>query len=279
MRVCQGLISEGLSPLRPEEAEWLLSRAKRDLAKIKVLSCVSLVASFGMMFFGTPGLATGIVAVLILTPLMVWDYVRVRRRIQSVATGSVEVFRTPLPQIARDVRFRKVERKGWSDNHYGIPLRRTIPSGEGFFWGGGPPEKPAHSEVRIPPDYAVPEPYDGRPLTKDERRELWGKLCESILYGGSQGFAGIVLLVIPTRSASIGADMFWFYVVVGLFNLFAGVFRAFDRKSIWALRDGHAYLDGLEETLAGGRIWRYDGLPAIDRWRTTKKEACEFAKD
>jgi hypothetical protein len=257
------------------ESAWLLSAANRRLRRLQWLVLGWLVAVVTLLFFGLAGYICAAVVFVMGAMLFGNDWIGYRRSVQSATSGLVEIFRTPLPQIADDIRFEADERFREGEYPIAAALRRVLPSGEVFYWTEEPRDYPTHADVQVPPSYPVPEPYDGRPLTVHEYRELWGKLAETQFRGVAFIAYGFLLLAVVGRDG-FGETMETWYRsgvmnVGGYLFIVAGLVFSLNFRTIRAIRDRHTHLDGPNELLAGGRLWRYIGIPALDRWRVTQK--------
>jgi len=274
-RVCRGFVSDGVIPMSEAESAWLLSAANRRLRRLQWLVLGWLVAVVTLLFFGLAGYICAAVVFVMGAMLFGNDWIGYRRSVQSATSGLVEIFRTPLPQIADDIRFEADERFREGEYPIAAALRRVLPSGEVFYWTEEPRDYPTHADVQVPPSYPVPEPYDGRPLTVHEYRELWGKLAETQFRGVAFIAYGFLLLAVVGRDG-FGETMETWYRsgvmnVGGYLFIVAGLVFSLNFRTIRAIRDRHTHLDGPNELLAGGRLWRYIGIPALDRWRVTQK--------
>jgi hypothetical protein len=275
MRVCEGLISDGIEPLSSEEKAFLQLRAGRNRRHIWlfVLGSVGYSALFLVVVSATFGVH--LLSFVLLLGLLAAPFLAVNARtdvraLRSARCEWAEVFAHPLPEVEHDPQ-RRAEADADPDYVLVVPpFRRLIPTGEVLRRAGERFDEPEFSPVYRCPVDDIPPPAPRRQLTASETTELRrtsGRARVQALVWASMGVAIPVLLlrngVEKSILAAVGAG------VVGLFGILAFVASlvAFvDHQAGRDLKDGHAYAEGREEKLASGRRWRFDGVPALDRW-------------
>ena len=280
MRVCQGLLSDGIEPITTEETEWLQKRAGRNRRDIKifVLGAVVfvglLIASLGLV--GGSGLVIAPFASLIALTILSIKLHTGKLPIKSAQCQWVEVFREGLPEsnfhLENEVGAEELE---WQDDLLPTtPMRRLIPTGEVIRWDGSRMIEPYYAPVFVPPPIVVEASTPTRLLNREERSELFRSQLETwvvailpLLAGPGLGWVSAQNPHDSSFAAAIGVGVIN-SVALGLFLV--GLFRLFSNRNANDLRDGRAYLSGEQEKLESGRLWRFGGIPALDRWRKVK---------
>ncbi len=275
MRVCQGLISEGIEPLSSEEKEFLKFRAARNRRHIwifvlgsggyLVLFLVVVSATFGAHLLSFI-LIMGLLAVPVLALNARTDV----RALRSARCEWAEVFTNPLPEVEHDP-LRRAEAD--ADPEYTLvvpPFRRLIPTGEVLRREGERFEEPEFSPAYRCPVDDSPPPASRRRLTEKERAELRRTSLRARVQALVWATMGVAIPFLLLRNgvehsmlAAVGAGVVG---LLGILAFVASLVALVDHQSGRDLKDGFAYADGREEKLASGRRWRFDGLPALDRW-------------
>jgi hypothetical protein len=280
MRVCEGLISEGIEPITEEESDWLRRRAGRNRRDIKVyflgavLFFALLIACLGLIGYGAWGALP--LAVLVSLPILSMKLHTGLRPIKSAHCQWVEVFRERLPEVSFNLEIDRLEDDfEWEDElQPDTRMRRLIPTGEVIRWDGSRMIEPYHAPVLVPPAVVVENSAPTRTLNAGERSELFRSQWESWVGAILLLFAGVGVAWVSAQNphdSSLAA-----VIGVGVINSVAlwlfllGLFHLFSNSKANDLRDGRAYLNGQQEKLASGRLWRFDGVPALERWKDAK---------
>jgi len=273
-------MSDGVEPITAEETEWLQRRAGRNRRDIKifVLGAVVfvglLIASLGLVWGS--GWVIAPFASLIALPILSIKLHTGILPIKSAQCQWVEVFRDGLPESVFHLENEAEEEDfEWQGNPLPTTaMRRLIPTGEVIRWDGSRMIEPYYAPVFVPPPIVVEASTPTRLLNGEERSELFRSQFETWVVAILLLFAGVAIAWISAQNphdssfaATIGVGVIN-SVALGLFLV--GLFRLFSNRNANDLRDGRAYLSGEQEKLESGRLWRFGGIPALDRWRKVK---------
>jgi hypothetical protein len=277
MRVCQGLISEGIEPLASEEKAFLKLRAGRNRRHIWifVLGSVGYLALFLVVVsatFGVNLLSFVLLLGLLAAPILALNARTDVRALRSARCEWAEVFTHPLPEVAYDPQ-RRAEADADADPEYVLvvpPFRRLIPTGEVLRRAGERFDEPEFSPVYRCPADDTPPPAPRRRLTASETTELRRTSLRGRVRALVWALMGVVIPFLLLRNgveksvlAAVGAGVVG---LVGILAFVASLVAFVDHQAGRDLQDGYAFADGREEKLTSGRRWRSDGVPALDRW-------------